>query len=566
MQARNRHFLKDGLRAGLIIFGIILFLSLLGLPLTLGSSVISVFGVAVALLTLVFIRDRIEHAYSATEVVINGLVVGVMTGIGMAIVTLLFANLQAAGVQINDVFAQVLPEHTGALTGLTKEEVRQGVNVTKGLTRLILVLTASGLIGGLLTRLFTAQARERLRRSSDSRIRHLGILSLPFLFFALFLVLKLEGVQIAGSEENIVGLVLLFMFIATSLISLRHAEPGRQKLVFVLSILVIILVLPLPQLTDSFQTVVLNRVAIFIVVGLGLNIVIGYAGLLDIGYVAFFAIGAYSYGMLSAPQSYIMVNVPGFGGINFWVGLPIAIACGMFAGILLGIPVLRLRGDYLAIVTLGFGEIIRLLLLNLRNFTGGPGGVLDIPPPVLFGKDLGDPMGILYLAMFFSAIAAFFAYRLRDSRIGRAWVAVREDETVAQAMGINLVAIKLLAFAMGAAFAGLGGIIYATQQVNIFPDNFTLLVSIDVLSLIIIGGLGSIEGVVLGSVVLIGMPEILRGVDEYRIVAFGALLVTMMIWRPEGLLPSARRQRELHAEDRAQDAWLKPAEKSGTGA
>jgi branched-chain amino acid transport system permease protein len=168
------------------------------------------------------------------------------------------------------------------------------------------------------------------------------------------------------------------------------------------------------------------------------------------------------------------------------------------------------------------------------------------------------------LAVFFSAITAFISYRLRDSRIGRAWLAIREDEDVAQAMGINLVAFKLLAFGIGAAFAGLGGAIYATQQVNIFPDNFTLLVSIDVLSLIIIGGLGSIEGVVLGSIALIGMPEILRGIDEYRIVAFGALLVGMMIWRPEGLLPSARRQRELDIEDRAQDSWLKQAETAKT--
>jgi branched-chain amino acid transport system permease protein len=283
--------------------------------------------------------------------------------------------------------------------------------------------------------------------------------------------------------------------------------------------------------------------------GLGLNVVVGYAGLLDLGYVAFFGIGAYTFGLLAAPESYVVINLPAFNGITFWMGLPIAILVGVFAGILLGVPVLRMRGDYLAIVTLGFGEIIRLLLLNLRDYTGGPGGVLNIPSPIVFGLDLGNPKGILYLGIIFSAIVAFIIIRLRDSRLGRSWVALREDEDVAQAMGINLVAIKLLAFATGAAFAAGAGALYASRQVNIFPDNFTLLVSIDVLSLIIIGGMGSIEGVVLGSIALIGLPEILRSVNEYRIVAFGALLVLMMILRPEGLLPSVRRQRELRGAE-----------------
>jgi branched-chain amino acid transport system permease protein len=270
--------------------------------------------------------------------------------------------------------------------------------------------------------------------------------------------------------------------------------------------------------------------------------------LLDLGYVAFFGIGAYTFGLLSAPESYVLVNLPAFGGVTFWSGLPIAILAGVITGVLLGIPVLRMRGDYLAIVTLGFGEIIRLLFLNLRDYTGGPGGVLNIPAPIVFGIDLGNPKGIFYLGMIFSSIVAFVTIRLRDSRLGRSWIALREDEDVAQAMGLNLVVIKLLAFATGAAFAAAAGALYASRQVNIFPDNFTLLVSIDVLSLIIIGGLGSIEGVILGSIALIGLPEILRSVNEYRIVAFGALLVVMMILRPEGLLPSARRQRELRGE------------------
>jgi branched-chain amino acid transport system permease protein len=281
--------------------------------------------------------------------------------------------------------------------------------------------------------------------------------------------------------------------------------------------------------------------------GIGLNIVVGFAGLLDLGYVAFFAVGAYTYGLLSAPESYIVLSLPGFEGVTFWAGLPIAIFVGAFAGVLLGAPVLRMRGDYLAIVTLGFGEIIRLLLINLRDYTGGPGGVLDIPAPTILGHDLGDPKGILYLAMVFGVVATILTLRLRDARLGRAWIALREDEDVAQAMGINLISIKLLAFGAGAAFAAAGGALYAARQVNIFPDNFALDVSINVLSLIIIGGIGSFEGVILGSIALIGLPEILRSVSEYRIIAFGAVLIAMMILRPEGFLPSSRREYELHS-------------------
>ena len=369
------------------------------------------------------------------------------------------------------------------------------------------------------------------------------------------MLLKVEGVQIAGTEENNLGMLFIFLFIGAALFALRAVEPGRQKSILV--ILLVVLMLLLPHFADLKQNAILGVVGIFIVMGIGLNIVVGYAGLLDLGYVAFFAVGAYAYALLSSPESYVVLNLPGFEGVNFWAGLPIAIIIGAFAGFLLGVPVLRMRGDYLAIVTLGFGEIARLLVLNLRDYTGGPGGVINIPAPILFGMDLGNPRDILYIAMAFGLIVTFFTVRLRDSRLGRAWIAMREDEDVAQAMGINLVAIKLLAFASGAAIAGMAGALYATRQVNIFPDNFALDVSINVLSLIIIGGIGSLEGVVLGAIVLIGLPEILRTVDEYRIVAFGALLVTMMIVRPEGILPSTRRKRTLHVHEDSESTSTK---------
>lgn len=536
----------DGIRSGFIVFGIVLFLDLIGLPMTVGSAIVPFFSVLLGLFTLLFLRDREGQERSLLNAIVNGLLVGVISGIGLGLVTLIFADLQADGIRVNQVFAQILPEHTAALTGLTKQEVLAGASVWSGLVRIVLFFTLAGITGGGLSRLFTERLSQGYDQLSTSSAGHYTVLSMPLVFFALFLILRVEGIQIGGAEENVLGLVLIFLFIGAALFSFRSARSNLERIPIALVVLAILVVLP--QLTDLFQNAVLSAVAIFVVMGLGLNVVVGYAGLLDLGYVAFFGIGAYAFGLLAAPESYVLINLPGFGGVTFWIGLPIAIAVGAVTGILLGIPVLRMRGDYLAIVTLGFGEIIRLLLLNLRDYTGGPGGVLNIPAPYVFGIDLGNPKGIFYLGILFSSIVAFTTIRLRDSRLGRSWIALREDEDVAQAMGINLVAIKLLAFATGAAFAAAAGALYASRQVNIFPDNFTLLVSIDVLSLIIIGGIGSIEGVVLGSIALIGLPEILRTVDEYRIIAFGALLVLMMILRPEGLLPSARRQRELRGE------------------
>jgi branched-chain amino acid transport system permease protein len=543
--------LKAGFRYGLITLGVILFLDLLGLPLTAGNSVLFLFSFVIVFLSLIFYRNQRNAQLSLVNTLINGLVLGLISGVGLALVTYLFAHLQADGVRVNQVCAQILPEHTAALTDLSKKEVLEGANPLPGLGKLVLFFACAGVIGSSVTLLFREENLTRLHSTSLEKASHWAILGLPIFLYIFFLILRLPNVNLGGSEENVLGLLLIFLFIGSSLFALRAANQGSQKII--LTILLLVLILILPQLTDQFQNAVLGAVAIFVVMGLGLNVVVGYAGLLDLGYVAFFGIGAYAFGLLSAPESYLVLSIPAFGGVNFWVGLPIAIIMGIIAGVLLGVPVLRMRGDYLAIVTLGFGEIIRLLLLNLRDITGGPGGVLEIPSPILFGLDLGNPKGILYLGLLFSAVVTVMTTRLRDSRLGRRWIALREDEDVAQAMGINLVAIKLLAFGTGAAFAAAAGALYASRQVNIFPDNFTLLVSIDVLSLIIIGGMGSIEGVVLGSIALIGLPEILRSVDEYRIIAFGALLVIMMILRPEGLLPSVRRKRELHVEQQAME-------------
>jgi branched-chain amino acid transport system permease protein len=283
-------------------------------------------------------------------------------------------------------------------------------------------------------------------------------------------------------------------------------------------------------------------VVLFVMIGLGLNIVVGYAGLLDLGYVAFFAFGAYTMGILTT------TGPLGIGGFNFWTALPICILIGVVWGLILGFPVLRLRGDYLAIVTLGFGEIIRILALSdwLAPIEGGAQGVLHIPYPNFFGIIMNSPQTMYYVVVAGAILAAFVTIRLRESRLGRQWMAMREDEDVAEAMGINLVQTKLLAFAIGASFGALAGGIWTARLGNIFPHSFNLLISILALSVIVIGGMGSIPGVIIGALVLVGLPELLREFTEYRLLMYGILLIVMILVRPEGLLPEATRRRELH--------------------
>jgi branched-chain amino acid transport system permease protein len=303
----------------------------------------------------------------------------------------------------------------------------------------------------------------------------------------------------------------------------------------------VLIVLLLPQILGIFFSDILDNVGIYILMGLGLNIVVGFAGLLDLGYVAFYAIGAYTMGVLTSPE--LSANP-----MTFWAALPFALLVAVVAGVILGLPVLKMRGDYLAIVTLGFGEIVRLLVLSdwLRPWLGGSEGIQHIAHPKIGPLDLGSQQTLYYVILAFIGIAAFIAWRLKDSRLGRSWMALREDEDVARAMGINHVATKLMAFASGAFFAGLGGTIFAAKLSSAYPQSFQFLVSINVLSLIIIGGMGSIPGVIVGGVVLMGLPEILREFADYRYLVYGAALVAMMLIKPEGFMPEARRKLELH--------------------
>ncbi|KTT18904.1 high-affinity branched-chain amino acid ABC transporter permease LivM [Pseudomonas parafulva] len=297
-------------------------------------------------------------------------------------------------------------------------------------------------------------------------------------------------------------------------------------------------------------------ILIYVLLGLGLNIVVGLAGLLDLGYVGFYAVGAYSYAMLS---HYL--------GWSFWVCLPIAGLMAATFGFLLGFPVLRLRGDYLAIVTLGFGEIIRLFLRNLTDWTGGPNGISNIPKPGFFGltferraaegmqtfhEYFGLPYNsinkviFLYLvALLLALLALFVINRLLRMPIGRAWEALREDEIACRALGLNPTVIKLSAFTLGACFAGFAGSFFAARQGLVTPESFTFIESAIILAIVVLGGMGSQLGVILAAIVMILLPELMREFSEYRMLMFGALMVLMMIWRPQGLLPMQRPHMEL---------------------
>jgi len=301
---------------------------------------------------------------------------------------------------------------------------------------------------------------------------------------------------------------------------------------------VLIFSLSFPLFVSEYRVNVLITAMMYVVLGLGLNIVVGLAGLLDLGYVAFYAVGAYTYALLNMHF-----------GVGFWIALPAGALIGAIFGILLGIPVLRLRGDYLAIVTLGFGEIIRLILENWSDFSMGPSGIANIPKPTIIGFELTRSQGILFIYYLMIALAIFTIFvvnRLQDSRLGRSWLALREDEIVCQVMGIDRMRTKLAAFALGATWAGMMGVIFAAKTAFINPASFTFLESAIILSIVVLGGMGSILGVILGALVLILLPEELRAFSQYRMLIFGAAMVLMMVFRPQGIISNVRRSYEYH--------------------
>lgn len=304
------------------------------------------------------------------------------------------------------------------------------------------------------------------------------------------------------------------------------------------ALVVLAIFLVMPWMVSTYKTNILISFLIYVVLGLGLNIIVGVAGLLFLGHAAFYAIGAYSYALLSQ-----------YFGVGFWVALPLGGIIAALAGVALAFPVLRLRGDYLAIVTLGFGEIVRLLLENWSSITGGPSGISNIPRPGLMDMQLsvaGANIYIYYIVLALVVVTIVAVSRLKDSRIGRALQALREDEIACQAMGIDRVGVKLMAFGLGTAWAGFAGVIFAAKTTFINPASFTFFESAIILSIVVLGGMGSNLGVILGAAFLVLLPEYMRAFSEYRMLLFAIAMVLMMVFRPEGLIPARGRKYKIH--------------------
>ncbi len=537
--------IKLGLLAGLISLSmsVIGFIALLG-ERELIQNVISMGHVFLLAppIALAYISAEKVLSQSKVKATLFGLLLGIITALPLVILVIL-----ASSFDIRQFLVNVSPELIELLTF--------GQGIFLGSVILLLVSGVAGLLAAGLRTL-----------PDDFREPIITGLAWVFLFglFSEILLGRLRSIfgrgltKLIFSGKALNPLFTVFLFIVVAALRywskrrrLQAEERGesisperQQRYQRIRIVLGVVTLLLMPLILGTYLSEVMNNVGLYILMGLGLNIVVGFAGLLDLGYVAFFAIGAYIMGILTSEGQLGL-------GFTFWTALPFTVIGSTLFGIILGIPVLRMRGDYLAIVTLGFGEIIRILALSdmLKPFIGGAQGVLQIPKPSIFGFDLVKPEYLYYIILIGVLLAWFISWRLRDSRLGRQWMAMREDEDVAEAMGINLVNTKLLAFATGAAFSGLSGGIFASKLTSIFPHSFNLIVSINVLSLIIVGGIGSLPGVVVGALILVGLPELLREFAEHRMLMYGALLIVMMLARPEGFWPSETIKRELHAHE-----------------
>ncbi|MBN1451668.1 MAG: hypothetical protein JW963_11685 [Anaerolineales bacterium] len=542
---------KQAVQSGLLAGAIAVLLSLVGMVASFsGRFIVSgVFSMG----QVIFLAPMFMMAYSllrrispqsAQKAILNGLLVGLVGGVLLAALVLIgiSIDLQAMFINSSPTLHRILTFNMELIPGL------------------LVLLVISMAMGVLASGIFLLP--QRLSAAVSQGL--IWVLMIGLLRDLILTVTSRWGplaglvrALFATSGLKPVAAVLLFALIVgiyywrggkpkKDLVDLTRVRPKQRPLVRWLTWagIAIVLIL-LPPILGIFFSDILDTVFMYILMGIGLNIVVGFAGLLDLGYVAFFAIGAYTMGVLTSPE---------LGGtMTYWQALPFAMIACVLSGLILGLPVLKMRGDYLAIVTLGFGEIVRLLALSdwLRPWFGGSQGIQLIAQPSIGGFVLNTQQELYYLFLIGVGIVAFIAWRLRDSRVGRTWMAIREDEDVAVAMGINHVAYKLMAFATGALFSGIAGTIFAAKLQSVYPHSMNFLVSINVLCLIIIGGMGSIPGVFVGSLVLMGSPELLREFAEYRYLVYGALLVVMMLTRPEGLWPDARRRLELHEEELA---------------
>jgi len=557
----NESVFKQALRLGLIGGVVVVLASLIGMVEAFSNRDIvagtMTMGHALVLIIILFIGYLAAKKGSGTGPVLGagalaGLVMGAMVGLLLVVST---------AVNLRTVFINASPKLFALL--------RIGLEANAGVVAVVAVCTLIGVVAGLL-RLVPPMARRTLITALGT-VAVVGVLQdlLRPTFAAWGPLAKINDWIYAATGLNRPGAMALFVLVGA--LSWLWSQKGdgvrttyrqlpadqRSKLSLAGFGLLAVVLLIAPQVLGLFLSEVLTIVGLYVLLGLGLNIVVGFAGLLDLGYVAFFAIGSYVVALLTSPEVRILGSAI---GASFWIALPFALIMGTMAGAMLGVPVLKMRGDYLAITTLGFGEIIRILVLSdfLRPWLGGAQGIGRIPKAQLLGFEFSGPQQIYYLILAGCLLVAFFSIRLRDSRLGRAWMAMREDEDVAQAMGINLISVKLLAFATGAGFSALSGAIFATKLGSVYPHSFNVMISINILCLIIVGGMGSIPGVVVGAFALVGLPELLREFAEYRLLVYGVALVAMMLLRPEGLWPEAVRRRELHDEEDEPDE--RPAE------
>jgi branched-chain amino acid transport system permease protein len=483
---------------------------------------------------------RVQNLGGST--VVAGAIAGTLVGALLALLVILGALVPLRGVLINasDNLYRILTFGQGPWLGAVNlVAVGAVVGVLTGallllspdVRRIILRALSWVLVIGLMSDLL------RLIIATWGQLRGLFLWLFAARGLTIVGALAIAAIVVAVSVAQQRGLINFRPLVDSG--ARRPGQVDWRRLLVMVAVLAV-----LPLVLGSYMAEVMDQVCLMILMGLGLNIVVGFAGLLDLGYVAFYAIGAYAMAILTSPEL-------GFFSLSWWVAMPIAVLVAILFGVILGIPVLKVRGDYLAIITLGFGEIIRLLALSnaLDEYVGGAQGVLGIAKPTIGSFVFDNQTEIYYLLLAGCLLAAFISVRLRDSRMGRAWMAMREDEDVAQAIGINLVTTKLLAFATGAAFSGLSGTIFAAKLGSIYPHSFGLLISINVLALIIVGGMGSIPGVIVGALALVGLPELLREFAEFRLLVYGIVLVVMMLYRPEGLWPEATHQRELHHDD-----------------
>jgi branched-chain amino acid transport system permease protein len=547
-----------GLRTGLVAGVVVVYLGMVGMIEAFSDRPIVTdyinFGPLLILLIFYFFAyAAVGRSGGRDEDLRTGITVGIVGGFLTGLFLILVEVAETAGYQTRDVFISVSPT------------MRDVLSFSFGPYIGTVVLTAIGGLMGLLAAL-TRRLQTDLREAVFSALSVLMVGALGATLFRVMLdglgiptrwLYRSDGLTLVGTVVILALAIGIRLFVrrrgGARQVALSLPGTTEKNLPRVLIGLIALALMALPWIVNTFVSDVLGTVGLYILLGLGLNIVVGFAGLLDLGYVAFYAVGAYVTAILTSHASYLVTDNPLRPSpdtfTNFWIAIPITVLIAVTIGLVIGAPVLRLRGDYLAIVTLGFGEIIRILVTSdwLKPYLGGPQGVTDAERVPFFGLNTRDPRILYYLILAFALFAVFISVRVKDSRVGRAWAAMREDEDIAEGMGVSVIKYKLLAFAMGAGVGCLGGAFFAAKLSVANPGSFTLLVSINVLAVVVLGGLGSVPGVVVGSLVLVGLPELLREFGEFRLHIYGAIIIAIMVLRPEGLIPDKRRAMELHA-------------------